>query len=273
MKRVLLAFAILCVLAIGLGPWAYRTLFVPGEPLALPAFDYLTTDSWAALPDEVPAPVWKQGWAVDVILIAPDAGLEPRSQAEIASQTTRAGAQAKRMAQSLTAVGPVYAPLFRKDSEQTDLSAAFRQYVDTHNRGRAFVIATDHTLPAEAFAGLKADDRLRERFGGFLRLTRGTGSDDPFLAIDGAADLQAYCPDQYRQLSDCQPVVRIGRQDGVMIVAQDSPIGGDNLSGLTTWLEANVAKTAEPLGSLEEVEIIGIRRPGDTDENRATEND
>ncbi|WP_299950435.1 hypothetical protein [Hyphomonas sp. BRH_c22] len=273
MKRVLLAIGILFVLAVGLGPWAYRTLFAPGEPLALPAFDYRTTDSWAALPAEVPAPVWKDGWAVDVILIAPDAGLAPRSEAELASQTTRAGAQAKRMAESLAAVGPVYAPLFRRDSEQTDLSTAFQQYVDTHNRGRAFVIATDHTLTAEAFAGLKADDTLRERFGGFLRLTRDIGSDDPFPAIDGAASLKDYCPDQYSELSDCQPIVRIGRQDGMMIVAQDSPVGGDNLSGLTSWLEANVAKTAEPLGSLEEVEIIDIRRPGDTDENRATDKD
>ena len=50
-----------------------------------------------------------------------------------------------------------------------------------------------------------------------------------------------------------------------MIVSQDEPIAGDNLTGYKEWLEANVAKTAEPLGALEEVEIIDIRRPGETD--------
>ena len=54
-----------------------------------------------------------------------------------------------------------------------------------------------------------------------------------------------------------------------MIVSQDKPVGGKSLAGLTDWLEANVAKMAEPLGSLEEVEIIDIRRPGDTDAKRA----
>lgn len=273
MKRVLLGLGILFVLAVGLGPWAYRTLFLSGDPLALPAFDYRTNDSWATLPAEIPAPVWQGGWAVDVILIAPDTGLAPRSESELASQKMRAVAQAERMAESMAAVGPVYAPLFRKDSEQADLAAAFRQYIDNHNRGRAFVIATDHPLPAEAFVSLRADETLRARFGGFLRLAREIGSGDPFGAINASAELKDYCPDQYAKLSDCQPVVRIGRQDGMMIVAQDAPIGGDGLTGLTSWLEANVAKTAEPLGSLEEVEIIEIRRPGDTDESRAAEDD
>jgi len=273
MKRVLLGLGILLVLAVGLGPWAYRILFAPGDPLALPAFDYRTHDSWATLPAEIPAPVWKDGWAVDVILIAPDAGLAPRSESELASLKMRAAAQAERMANSMVAVGPVYAPLFRKNAEQADLAAAFRQYVDNYNRGRAFVIATDHALPTEALASLRADETLRARFGGFLRLARDIGSGDPFPAVNKLSVLEDYCPDQYLELSDCQPVVRIGRQDGLMIVAQDTPIGGGNLTGLTSWLETNVAKTAEPLGSLEEVEIIDIRRPGDTDENRAAEND
>ena len=39
----------------------------------------------------------------------------------------------------------------------------------------------------------------------------------------------------------------------------------DRVAQHKEWLEANVAKTAEPLGALEEVEIIDIRRPGETD--------
>jgi len=273
MKRILLVLGILVILGIGLGPWAYRTIFVPGVPIALSAFDYRTNDSWAALPAESPPPVWKDGWAVDVILVGPNAGLEPRSESDVLPHTDRAREQSERLAASLSSIGPVYAPLYRKADEASDLTAAFRSYVNSHNRGRAFVIATDHALPPEMLASLKTDDALRTRFGGFLRLTRAKGANAPFpaIAFDASAPdaLMAYCPDQYATADTCQPVVRIGRQDGMMIVSQDTPVGGENLAGLTAWLEANVAKTAEPLGSLEEVEIIDIRRPGDTDAKRA----
>ena len=148
-------------------------------------------------------------------------------------------------------------------------SAALKFYLDDHNRGRAFVIATDHPLPPEMLAPILDDESLRERFGGFLRLTRARGDDALFSSIAGlentASNFLAYCPPQYAEAETCQPVVEIGRQDGMMIVSQDEPIAGDNLTGYKEWLEANVAKTAEPLGALEEVEIIDIRRPGETD--------
>lgn len=277
MKRALLIVGIIVVLGVGLGPWAYRTFRDQGDVIALPAFDYRTNDSWAALPAEMPPAVWAEGWAVDVILVGPDDGLAPRSAAQIASQTERAIEQSSRLADLLSVVGPVYAPLYRDANAASDLSAAFKAYVDDHNRGRAFVIATDHPLPPAMLAPIIADETLRERFGGFLRLTRARGDSGLFASVAGAensaSDLLAYCPDQFTEAPECQPVVEIGRQDGMMIVSQEEPIGGDNLTGLEEWLEANVAKTAEPLGSLEEVEIIDIRRPGDTDAKRdAAEN-
>ena len=39
------------------------------------------------------------------------------------------------------------------------------------------------------------------------------------------------------------------------------------------WLEENASQSAEPLGDLEEVEIVDIRRPGDTDESREKRKD
>jgi hypothetical protein len=273
MKRVLLIIGILVILAVGLGPWAYRTFLVSDPPIALPAFDYRTNDSWAALPAELPAPVWTAGWAVDVILIGPDAGLDPRSDAELETQTGRAREQSARIADSFSPIGPVYAPLYRTADEAADLAAAFQSYVDIHNRGRAFVIATDHALPSAMLAPLKSDDALRARFGGFLRLARAKGADALFPAVtlaEGASsDVLDYCPDQLNTAEACEPVVPIGRQDGMLVVIQEAPIGGARLEGLPEWLEANLAKTAEPLGSLEEVEIIDIRRPGDTDVKRA----
>jgi hypothetical protein len=269
MKRTLLIVGIIVVLGVGLGPWAYRTFRDQGDLIALPAFDYRTTDSWAALPAEMPPAVWAGGWAVDVILVGPNDGLAPRSETQISSQTDRAVEQSKRLAESLSVIGPVYAPFYREANATIDLSAAFKAYLDDHNRGRAFVIATDHPLPPEMLAPILADESLRERFGGFLRLTRARGDAALFPSIAGmeksASDFLAYCPAQFTEVPKCQPVVEIGRQDGMMIVSQDDPIAGDNLTGYKEWLEANVAKTAEPLGALEEVEIIDIRRPGETD--------
>lgn len=269
MKRTLLIVGIIVVLGVGLGPWAYRTFRDQGDLIALPAFDYRTNDSWAALPPEMPPAVWAEGWAVDVILVGPDDGLAPRSQTQISSQTDRAVEQSRRLSESLSVIGPVYAPLYREANAATDLSAALKSYIDDHNRGRAFVIATDHPLPPEMLAPILDDESLRERFGGFLRLTRARGDDALFSSIAGlentASNFLAYCPPQYAKAETCQPVVEIGRQDGMMIVSQDEPIAGDNLTGYKEWLEANVAKTAEPLGALEEVEIIDIRRPGETD--------
>ncbi|KDA02036.1 MAG: hypothetical protein V7651_15825 [Hyphomonas oceanitis] len=269
MKRTLLIVGIIVALGVGLGPWAYRTFRDQGELIALPAFDYRTNDSWAALPAQMPPAVWAEGWGVDVILVGPDDSLAPRSQAQIASQTDRAVEQSKRLAESLSVIGPVYAPLYRNANAATDLSAALKTYLDDHNRGRAFVIATDHPLPPEMLAPIRADESLRERFGGFLRLTRARGDAALFSSVAGvensASDILAYCPPQYTESATCQPVVEIGRQDGMMIVSQDTPIASDNLTGYKEWLEANVAKTAEPLGALEEVEIIDIRRPGETD--------
>ena len=69
MKRTLLIVGIIVVLGFGLGPWAYRTFRDQGDLIALPAFDYRTNDSWAALPPEMPPAVWAEGWAVDVILV------------------------------------------------------------------------------------------------------------------------------------------------------------------------------------------------------------
>lgn len=273
MKRLLVILAIVVILGVGLGPWAYRTFFVPGVPIALPAFDYRTHDGWAALPAESPAPVWTGGWAVDVILVGPGTGLDPRSDADVLPQTRRAKAQSERIAESLSSIGPVYAPLYRKADEAADLAMAFGSYLSSHNRGRAFVIATDHALPPEMLVSLKTDEALRARFGGFLRLTRARRANAPFPAVARVASapggLLAYCPGQYELADSCQPVVSIGRQDGMMVVSQDTPIGGASLAGFTDWLEANVAKTAEPLGALEDVEIIDIRRPGDTDAKRA----
>ena len=183
MKRVLVILGIVVILSVGLGPWAYRTFFVPGVAIALPAFDYRTHDGWAALPAESPAPVWKGGWAVDVILVGPGTGLDPRSQADILPQTNRAKAQSERLAESLSSIGPVYAPLYRKADEAADLAMAFESYVSTHNRGRAFVIATDHPLPPDMLLSLKTDEALRARFGGFLRLTRAKKANAPFPPV------------------------------------------------------------------------------------------
>lgn len=56
-------------------------------------------------------------------------------------------------------------------------------------------------------------------------------------------------------------------QNGFSVLAPDSSVG-ELAATFSEWLQANASPMAEPLGDLEEVEIVDIRRPGDTDERR-----
>ena len=60
--------------------------------------------------------------------------------------------------------------------------------------------------------------------------------------------------------------IRVSGQVEATEVQVAAPVGGRLVSGLVPWLNDHASKLAEPLGELEEVEIIEIRRPGETDD-------
>ena len=58
------------------------------------------------------------------------------------------------------------------------------------------------------------------------------------------------------------------KKKGLWILTSEGTPGGDLIASFPTWLDENVGKMAEPLGDFEEVEIVDIRRPGETDDER-----
>lgn len=214
------------------------------EPADLPPYDYTLTESWIAQPESPPPPVWESGWEVDVILLA---------------QTATAQRSPEDYAAALSAAGPIYAPRLRQSDFADDAGAALQHYVNEYNQGRAFVIASNEPLPAPLVPILNSDPMLHARFGGVLLL------DGQDIAFAPGIRASAVCSNRFAAGEVCAEPVELNRENGAWVVAGEPPLDGSVLGGFTEWLEANARKLAPPLGDLEDVEIVEIRRPGQTD--------
>ena len=276
MKRLTVLIVIAAVLAIGAGPWVWNTFISPRPQLELDPLKYNEDSSWSALPVEDPEPVWSGGWGVDVFLISEDSALRGTTQASLQKRELRGRRQAQAFKASLESAGEVYAPLYRANAVSDDVTRAFETYLRRDNRGRALIIAHDRPIPESILARLEQDASLRERFGGFLSISDTRNGIPPLHEApkDAAADgTLSYCSDRLNEAESCQMVVPAQREKGVLVLTSEGTAGGDLVSGFPEWLEANVGKMAEPLGDFEEVEIVDIRRPGDTDESRESDED
>ncbi|MEQ9507382.1 MAG: hypothetical protein RLO80_14075 [Hyphomonas sp.] len=251
-KLALALIAILLATAIGAVVWSTRPTPVATGP-ALPTFDYAADDSWAVTPDVPPPAVWETDWEIDVILLSQDAALETSDRVGLEKRRDDAAEELDRMSGAFEGIGPVYAPYLRAASLDSDSDAALRHYLSTDNRGRAFVIVTDRPVPAQSIALFGDDPLLRTRFGGVLY----TGPQ-----VESGTVLPATaCSRRYKPETGCIASVELRRSGG-----RYERTGGEQLTnGLIRWLNDHASKLAEPLGDLEEVEIIEIRRPGETE--------
>lgn len=214
------------------------------EPEDLPPYDYERADSWSALPETPPAPVWEAGWETDVILLA---------------QTATAHRRPEEYCAALAPVGPVYAPRLRQSDFGADAGKALQHYLEAHNRGRAFVIASNHPLPASVVPVINSDPMLRARFGGVLLL------DGQEIAFAQGVRAGSVCSDRFGAGEICAEPVELRRENGEWTAAGETPLAGPVLGGFEDWLNASAPKLAPPLGDLEDIEIVEIRRPGQTD--------
>ena len=258
------------VIALAGGIWLWRTVINPPPYIEVSPLSYTDFGSWAVVPKQAPSPVWRDGWAVDVFLVDDTSELKGRSGKQLDKAEQRARLQGRMMEDGLSDIGPVYAPLYRADAKGDDLARAFLIYLKQHNHGRAFVIAADTPLPDALLAELQRDSSLSERFGGFYRFGKTPEAqillEDPMLTAD------SYCAPHFVETASCVKDLTTVRQGGLEMLASDSGLG-DKPAGFLAWLEANASPMAEPLGDLEEVEIVDIRRPGDTDESRKKRGD
>ena len=264
MKKPALWIASAIVL-VGLGAWLWRTVISPPPYIEMSPLSYTDYASWAVIPKETPPAVWQDGWAIDVFLVDSASELKGRTGKQLDKTEQKARLQGRMLEDGLSAIGPVYAPLYRADARGDDLSRAFLIYLRKHNHGRALVIASDTPLPEAFLAEIELESDLMERFGGFYRI--GKNPETVSLTEDGAPAVETYCPDHLTESGDCVRDVTTVRDGGFAVLAPESAVG-DSAAAFGEWLKANASPMAEPLGDLEEVEIVDIRRPGDTDERR-----
>lgn len=244
MKKIvgIVAIGALVVFGSAIAIWQMRSAPDP-EPVALDPYDYSIAESWHARPETPPPAVWEVGWATDVVLLlSPDARRAPDAYGE-----------------ALAAFGPVYAPKLRGPEFSEDVAAVLQRYLDDDNNGRALVIASDRPLPASAVPVINSDPMVRARFAGVLLL------DGQETAFASGVSPGSVCSDRFGAGEVCAAPVEIRRTDGVWVVGGEGPPGGAVIDGFEEWLEGSAPKLAEPLGDLEEIEIIDIRRPGQTD--------
>lgn len=253
MNKTFLAVLVTGLIAIAIGAVIWSTRARPDltDP-ALPDFDYASPASWSVKPEISPPAVWETDWEIDIVVLARSASLKTGDAEELEKQSRKADEDIARLAGAFGAIGPVYAPFLRADSFDSDLTAAVKEYLSTDNRGRAFIIATDAPLPATLVSVFDADALLRDRFGGVLMY-----GDEP----DGGMTLQSYasglCSRRFDAGQGCVVPVELRRSGERYQMSGAEALTG----GFVGWLRDNVSKLAEPLGDLEEIEIIEIQKP------------
>ncbi len=255
-KIILALIAILLAIATGAVFWSMREAPVATGP-AVPTFNYVAADSWAVRPDLPPPAVWETGWEVDVILLSAGAALEISDKVALEKRRGKASGELTDFAAAFEKAGPVYAPYLRAANLEADMAAALGQYLGEDNRGRAFFIATDRPLPATMLPLFETDPLLRNRFGGVLRFSE----DDAGSGFAEGVAADSVCSRRFKSEDGCVETVELRRAGN-----RYEMTGGERLTnGLVAWLNDHTSKLAEPLGDFEEIEIIEIRRPGETE--------
>jgi len=257
------------LIAISLGTWLWRTVISPPPFIEVSPLSYTDYASWSVVPKETPPAVWQDGWATDVFLVDSASELKGRTGKQLDKKEQNARLQGRMLEDGLSAIGPVYAPLYRADAKGDDLARAFLIYLRKHNHGRALVIASDTALPDALLAELELEPELMERFGGFYRI--GKKPETLSLTDNPETSVETYCPSHLTESAACVKDITTVRKGGFAVLAPDSSVT-ESAAAFGEWLNANASPMAEPLGDLEEVEIVDIRRPGDTDERRERKN-
>lgn len=253
MNKTFLAVLVAGLIAIAIGAtlWSMRDEPGAADP-ALPDFDYASPASWAVRPVRPPPAVWETDWEIDVLVLSRDEALETGDAEELEKQSRKADEALARLADAFGGIGPVYTPFLRADRYDDDIASAVGQYLSTDNRGRAFIIATDAPLPATLASVFDADALLRDRFGGVLMYGE---APDAGIALSSYAS--GLCSRRFDAAQGCVVPVEVRR-----IGARVELRGAEALTGgFVGWLRDNASRLAEPLGDLEEIEIIEIQKP------------
>jgi len=283
---LILGFALAWVL---LKDSAWMAYFNQGEAATAPPPSYEGQDNWAHWPEPAPAPVWEAGWDVDVFLIPPMpaaahrhgimAASHPRARHSVVSR-------AEPLVGALSELGPVYMPLVRAPSpadrapdwseSRADLAAALDTYLETRNAGRALVIAvppgSGRLLEAVTRSVAQSQTGLDARLGGVVRFRQEAPKAIPAQLCGQAAealgcriDIASRADSGVRKLvlptlPGGSPLLELAAPDAAQAALRA------RREELRAWLEANLAKRAEPLDGFETIEVAPVRKPGQAED-------
>ena len=289
MRRILIALGVLAVLVIGwiavkdslYGSWLGQSGVSPDLP------DYSLEQAWLKRPAEQPPGGWETPWGVDLLVISPPVTTPaPKGLLEAGAETQVIDFE--RFAEQIGLEGTdlaVYAPGYRSPSpalsksrwrsslttSADDVRAAVSRYLSSNNRERAVIIlAGPDTGPLleAALEALPDDEAFRRRFGGVVLAEDMTGGVwDAKVGNCSEGVESCVVPSS---LSTSKPARRLFlpslSRSRLVFSAEDDfvPMLQDRAASLSTWLDSNAPKPAEPFNSWaadEVVDVVPIRRP------------
>lgn len=265
----------------GLKDTVYRISLQSNAPAVIDPLDYASVDSWAAFPDAMPPGAWETPWGVDVFLIGPPAGLSSGPglvNARIEAHEEKYDAAITELSRGIAKGLPLYAPHYHSPSAVHNtgeyaaetalgLVSAFSTYLAEHNRDRAILLAVDErALPlADPILAQLTGDAIAERFAGRIIFGSNPSGAAPTACnpslnsvCDQTVDMKAggipfgfLLPRLPGRISERSLIDPDGTAEAVAVQATQ----------VSSWLDENGPKPAEPLGDFEEIEIAPVYAP------------
>ena len=286
MRNVLIAAALLVLGWFALKDWAFglvlgRSEMVPETP------DYFNESVWLERPASQPSGGWEAPWGVDVFLISSPVtsavrkGALPAEDDALKKEYEALIVQTGLRTDGLT----VYAPAYRspspasdkreRDEEiklaQSDIALSMKRYLSAENRQRGLVIvAAPKTEPMlyAALQQLPETAQFRQRFGGVL-LPSGKNKSRWDTVMRGCSPAFDDC--SLPTTMDANPMgmgwVMPRLPQPHLTYSADPALSSqisDRVEALSSWLDQNAEKPAEPFNSWaadEVVDVAPIHRP------------
>ncbi|MEM7662572.1 MAG: hypothetical protein AAF292_10010 [Pseudomonadota bacterium] len=286
MKRLwIIGAAVLLIAWFGLKDFVYRSVLTANTPASAEPLDYSDVDSWAAFPEMRPPGAWETPWGVDVFLIGPPTGIASGQglvDARGEAHREKFDSSITELSRALPRGVPIYAPHYHSPSAvhpagdmadivSTELGAAFEQYLTEQNRDRAVLLAIDERALSYAqdiatSIASQSEDGY-EKLAGLVIFGESTGLAAP---ENCNSSLETACEQTVEMQTTGNPLSFLaprlpGRINARRVVDPDGTAEAIRVQAeqVSAWLDANGAKPAEPLGSIQEVAIVPIRRPGE----------
>jgi hypothetical protein len=264
----------------------YNMALTRGDIHTPPQPDYTLAAGWADQPAQTPPGAWETPWGVDIFLVYPAPRLNAPHGRIDADEALVHPSHAKLAAEiraALPADAVVYVPKVRPVSAATssqtgptnaadDVIAAFDAYLGNTNRERAIMLVAIGSANASIAPLLVrlSEDELRDRFAGFVHFSTDDDANTEGLYPDlkcspslGGACFQSVLLDSKRPITDhlLPRLPNMRAEYSVLDPEGTAAAVAVQQETVSSWLDANAPKPAEPLFGFEAIEAAPIYRP------------